>query len=75
MFFLIVFIVALAVSYAMMPKAQDRPPAGLGDVRAPTASEGRAITMLFGTRDISGPNVTWYGDFKAVPVKKKGGKK
>ena len=71
----VVFVVALVASFAMMPKPQSRPPAGLGDIKAPTAEEGREIPVLFGTRDIRGPNVVWYGDFKAVAVKKKGGKK
>ena len=52
-----------------------QPPAGLGDIQAPTAEEGREIPVLFGTRDVKGPNVVWYGDFAAVAVKKKGGKK
>ncbi len=30
---------------------------------------------LFGERDLKGPNVVWYGDFRSVPIKKKGGKK
>lgn len=71
----IVFIVALVASYAMMPKPQSAKPAGLGDVQAPTAEDGREIPVLFGTRDLDGPNVVYYGDFRSVPVKKKGGKK
>lgn len=70
-----VFIVALVVSYAMMPKPQSQPPAGLGDVKAPTAEEGREIPVLFGTRDLEGPNVVWYGHLKTVAIRKKGGKK
>lgn len=70
-----VFIVALVVSYAMMPKPQSQPPAGLGDVKAPTAEEGREIPVVFGTRDIDGPNVVWYGDLNVTAIKKKGGKK
>ena len=70
-----VFVVALVVSYAMMPKPQSQPPAGLGDIQAPTAEEGREIPVLFGTRDIKGPNVVWYGDFRTVAIRKKGGKK
>lgn len=71
----IIFVVALVVAVAMMPKPQSQPPAGLGDIQAPTAEEGREIPVLFGTRDIAGPNVVWYGDFKAVAIRKKGGKK
>jgi hypothetical protein len=70
-----VFVAALVVGYAMVPKPQSQPPSGLGDVKAPTAEEGREIPVLFGTRDIEGPNVTWYGDLRMTPIKKKGGKK
>lgn len=73
--YIAVFVVALAVSYAMTPKPQSQPPAGLGDIKAPTAEEGREIPVLFGTRDIEGPNVVWYGDLKTVAIRKKGGKK
>lgn len=75
--FIAVFVVALVVSYATMPKpqSQSQPPAGLGDIKAPTAEEGREIPVLFGTRDLEGPNVVWYGDFRAVAIRKKGGKK
>lgn len=71
----IVFIVALVVSYSMIPKPQTKPPAGLGDIKAPTAEEGREIPVLFGTRDLAGPNVVWYGDLRTEAIKKKGGKK
>ena len=73
--YIVVFIVALVLAVSMMPKPQTQPPAGLGDVQAPTAEEGREIPVLFGTRDLLGPNVVWYGDFAAVPIRKKGGKK
>lgn len=74
-FYAVVWTVALVAAYVMMPKPQSQPPAGIGDVKAPTAEEGREIAVLFGTRDIAGPNVVWYGDFKSKAVKKKGGKK
>jgi hypothetical protein len=73
--YLAVFALTLVVSYALAPKPQSQPPAGLGDVKAPTAEEGREIPVLFGTRDLKGPNVVWYGHFRAVAIKKKGGKK
>ncbi len=74
-FYVAAFVVGLVVSYAAMPKPQTQKPAGLGDVQAPTAETGREIPVLFGTRDLRGPNVVWYGDFRSVAVKKKGGKK
>lgn len=73
--YIAVFVIALVVAYATMPKPQSQPPAGLGDIKAPTAEEGREIPVLFGTRDLEGPNVVWYGDFRAVAIRKKGGKK
>lgn len=73
--YIAVFVVALVVAYAYAPKPQSQPPAGLGDVKVPTAEEGREIPVLFGTRYIEGPNVVWYGDLKTVAIRKKGGKK
>lgn len=73
--YIAVFIVALVAAYAMMPKPQSQPPAGLGDFNVPTAEEGREIPVLFGTRDVKGPNVVWYGDLRVEAIRKKGGKK
>lgn len=70
-----VFVVALVVSYNAVPKPQSAKPAGLGDFNVPTAEEGREIPVLFGTRDIAGPNVVWYGDLRTKAIRKKGGKK
>ncbi len=70
----IIFIVALVIGVAMAPKPQTQPPAGFDEIQAPTAEEGREIPVLFGTRDLKGPNVVWYGDFSSVAVKKSGGK-
>lgn len=69
------FIAALVVVSSSMPKPQSAPPVGFGDVKVPTAEEGRSIPVLFGTRILEGPNVVWYGDFDTEPVKGKGGKK
>jgi hypothetical protein len=74
-FFFAVFVVAFVIAYATMPKPQSRKPAGLDEFQAPTAEDGREIPVLFGTKDLNGPNVVWYGDLKGVAIKKKGGKK
>lgn len=73
--YIVVFILSVAAGYLLAPKPQSAPPAGLNEINAPTAEEGREIPVLFGTRLLRGPNVVWYGHFKAVAVKKKGGKK
>ena len=73
--YLAVFVVALVVAYKSIPKPQSQPPAGLGDINAPTAEDGREIPVLFGTRDIKGPNCVWFGHLLTVAIRKKGGKK
>jgi hypothetical protein len=70
--FAIIFVVAFAIAYATMPKPKEPQ---LGTVESPTAEEGRAIPVLFGTRWIKQTNVVWYGDIKTEAVRKKGGKK
>jgi hypothetical protein len=72
----VLWVVSLVISYALRPKPPAGPgPAGLEDIKAPTAEDGREIPVLFGTRDIKGANVVWYGDLKTVAIKEKGGKK
>lgn len=58
-----------------IPQPENAPPVDLSQVDVPTAEAGREIPVLFGTREIKNSNVVWYGDFKAVAIKKKGGKK
>jgi hypothetical protein len=70
-FFFAVFVVAFVIAYATMPKPQTRKPAGLDEFQAPTAEDGREIPVLFGTRDLNGPNVVWYGHLNVTPIKKK----
>jgi len=72
--YLAVFVAALVLSYALIPKPQIPPPA-IGEIKAPTAEEGREIPVLFGTREINSLNVVWYGDVRIVALKSSGGKK
>lgn len=69
------FVASIVISLALVPKPQATKPPGMNEIQAPTAEVGRSIPVLFGTRDLGGPNVTWYGDIKLVPIKSKGGKK
>ena len=68
-------IIRLFISYALRPKPPQPKAAGLNDFQVPTAEDGREIPVLFGTRDLSGPNVVWYGDLRTKAVKASGGKK
>ena len=70
--------VATAVlAYALRPKPvnQTPTPATIEDFEAPTAEDGREIPVLFGTREVQGPNVVWYGDLRTEAIKTKQGKK
>lgn len=69
-----VFVAGLVLSYAFRPKIPSQAPTS-NEIQAPTAEIGREIPVLFGTRDLQGPNVVWYGALKLVPIKAKGGKK
>lgn len=75
-YFVVSFVITLALTYAFQPKPpQTVKPAGLGDIKAPTAQDGREIPVLFGCRKIKSPNVVWYGDLDTKPIKVSGGKK
>lgn len=73
---IILFVVSIIVQVVMAPKPPSAtPPAGLNEFDIPTAELGRAIPVLFGTRDIKGANVVWYGDLGTSKIQKGGGKK
>jgi hypothetical protein len=72
--YLAAFVVALVVSYTLAPKPQTSKPS-IGEIKAPTAEEGREIPVLFGSREIKGPNVVWYGDKATSAIRKKSGGK
>lgn len=73
--FLAGFAIALILTFALAPKPQSRPPAGIEDIDGPIAEEGAEIPVLFGCRDLRGANIVWYGDLKTKRIKSKGGKK
>jgi uncharacterized membrane protein len=75
LYYIGVLIVSAIVSYALAPKPPSPKPAALSDFDIPTAEQGRPIPVVFGTVTVTGPNVIWYGDMEAEPIKKKGGKK
>lgn len=50
------------------PKVNNARPAGLGEFQFPTASEARPVPVVWGTVEISGPNLVWYGDLYFTPI-------
>lgn len=72
----IIWLVAAAfISIALAPKPPQAKPASLADFDVPVAEEGRPIPVVFGTVEITGPNVLWYGDLTTQPITSSGGKK
>lgn len=53
---------ALSALLAPKPDTEAARPAGLGDFQFPTATEGRALPIVWGTVEVRAPNVVWYGD-------------
>lgn len=67
---IVVAVVLTVVAELLRPKPdiEDARPASLGDFNFPTATEDRAIPVVFGSVKIAGPNVIWYGDLYVQPV-------
>lgn len=64
MSFLIMFVIAVAISYAaylLAPKPK-QPTYEAADLNAPTVSAGRPVPVVFGTVLLKSPNVLWFGD-------------
>jgi len=61
------------VGALLAPHPRGPQPSALGDFSVPTASEGRAIPVVFGTVKIAGGNTTWWGDLKTKAIKVGGG--
>ncbi len=74
-YYLIVLVVSSLISYALAPKPPKPKPAALEDFDIPVAEQGRPVPVIFGTMQVTGPNVLWYGDLRTTAIKEKGGKK
>jgi hypothetical protein len=61
------------VGALLAPHPQGPQPSALGDFSVPTAEEGRAIPVVFGTCLIKGGNTVWWGDLKSKAIKVGGG--
>ena len=65
MFWIISIIISIAIAVLTpKPKIQTPPAAVLGDLQLPSATEDRALPVVFGTCKLF-PSVTWFGDFKS----------
>jgi hypothetical protein len=72
--FIAYLVVVIAAAVFLTPK-NNLPDVDKEAFETPTAKEGDVIPVAFGTVDVKSPNVVWYGNTKAVAIRKKGGKK
>lgn len=68
---LVIAIVLAVISYVLAPKPAKPQPGTLQGV--PIADQGTPIAVVFGTRLVKQPVVTWWGDVRteAIRVKSK----
>ena len=66
---LLLYVATTVIGELLKPKTQKPAAGGLGDFDYPTAQEGRAIPVVYGTVKIKGGNTVWWGDLKVVPIK------
>lgn len=66
----------MVLGYMLMPKPKQPKPPSLDDFEAPTAEAGRPIPAVFGSIEVTGVNLLWWGDKSMdTRTKKSGGKK
>jgi len=61
----------LSELFAPKPEVENARPSGLGDFNFPTATEGRVVPLLWGTVQLSAPNIIWYGDLRTERIREK----
>jgi hypothetical protein len=73
---LVIMMIMMAASYLMMQSTSgdNQRPTGVDDMDFPTATAGKEIVVVFGTRWVNSPNVVWYGDVRTRPIRSSGGK-
>lgn len=70
------WIATLVLSEVLRPKIEvhDAAATSAEDVNMPTASSVKPIAVVFGKCRLRDPNVVWYGDYLAAPIKQRAGK-
>jgi hypothetical protein len=69
--YIALFIVSYAIVYATRPNVEAPKAAGIDEFQLPTADADREIPVLFGTKDLNGPNVVFYGHLRVTAITKK----
>jgi hypothetical protein len=72
--YLAIMIISSYLAAALAPKPPEPKPGSVTDLGVPTAEEGRAIPVVFGTAWIKDSNVVWYGNLRTTKIVSKSGK-
>ncbi len=68
---LVLFVVVMIASELLRPKPkfEDARPAGLGDFKFPTATQGRVVPIIWGRVFLEAMNVVWFGALEQVAIR------
>lgn len=59
---IVIGVLLMVVSYALTPKPKKQKPTPSSDLDDPTAEAGRPIPVVFGSVEVKGANIIWFGD-------------
>ena len=68
-------VATVIISGLLAPRLENQDAATLSDFTLPTAEPSRAVSVVFGTVMVEGPNIVWMGDFEADPIRRTTGLK
>lgn len=66
---LYIIVIILAIYFYVTAESPTQTTKTLTDIEGPTAEEGRAVPVIFGTCLLKSPNMVWYGDLKYKVIK------
>lgn len=59
---ILIGVLLMVVSFAMMPQPKKQKPQPSSDLDDPTAEAGRPVPVVFGSVEVKGANIIWFGD-------------
>lgn len=71
----LIFLVVAFIIQSFLVKRPSVKPAALEDFDFPQHEEGTPQAVIFGDVWTDGPQILWYGNYRTIKIKSKGGKK
>ena len=68
----ITFIATALFSFFLRPSVRQQKQEPASKVNIPQTGEGKSVPVVFGTVKIKNPHIVWYGDVKAVALRRQG---